>query len=54
MAQPVVLVVEDESSFVEALTVGLSREGFRVEVAVDGMEALRRFDRCSPMWCCST
>ena len=48
MAQPVVLVVEDESSFVEALTVGLSREGFRVEVAVDGMEALRRFDEVQP------
>lgn len=48
MAQPVVLVVEDESSFVEALTIGLSREGFRVEVAVDGMEALRRFDEVQP------
>jgi two-component system response regulator RegX3 len=48
MAQPVVLIVEDESSFVEALTVGLTREGFRVEVAVDGMEALRRFDEVQP------
>lgn len=27
MQQPLVLVVEDESSFVEALTVGLGREG---------------------------
>ena len=40
MQQPMVLVVEDESSFVEALTVGLGREGFRVSVAVDGVEAL--------------
>jgi two-component system, OmpR family, response regulator RegX3 len=48
VAQPVVLVVEDESSFVEALTVGLTREGFRVEVAVDGAEALRRFDEVTP------
>ena len=28
-----VLVVEDEESFVEALSLGLSRAGFRVEVA---------------------
>ena len=46
--QPMVLVVEDETSFVEALTVGLNREGFRVEVATDGMEALQRFDVVQP------
>lgn len=33
-----VLVVEDEESFVEALTVGLEREGFRVEVARDARQ----------------
>ncbi len=43
-----VLVVEDESSFAEALTVGLGREGFSVTVASDGAEALRRFDEVSP------
>jgi two-component system response regulator RegX3 len=43
-----VLVVEDEESFVEALTVGLKREGFRVHVARDGVEALALFDRVSP------
>ncbi len=43
-----VLVVEDESSFVDALTVGLGREGFRVAVAVDGAEALDRFDVVRP------
>jgi two-component system response regulator RegX3 len=48
MQQPMVLVVEDESSFVEALTVGLGREGFRVSVAVDGVEALERFDIVKP------
>ncbi len=46
--QPLVLVVEDEVSFVEALSVGLAREGFRVEVAVDGAEALARFDVLKP------
>ena len=43
-----VLVVEDENSFVEALTVGLTREGFRVQVARDGAEALAVFDAIDP------
>jgi two-component system response regulator RegX3 len=45
---PVVLLVEDEESYVEALQVGLKREGFRVEVARDGFEALDRFDIIRP------
>ena len=48
MSNPTVLVVEDEASFVEALTVGLKREGFVVEVATDGLEALERFDIVKP------
>jgi two-component system response regulator RegX3 len=43
-----VLVVEDEPSFVEALTVGLGREGFKVEAVSDGAEALQRFDAVRP------
>jgi two-component system response regulator RegX3 len=43
-----VLVVEDEDSFVEALTVGLKREGFRVQVATDGAQALDLFDAIRP------
>jgi two-component system response regulator RegX3 len=43
-----VLVVEDEDSFVEALSVGLKREGFRVQVARDGAEALDVFDAVRP------
>jgi two-component system response regulator RegX3 len=43
-----VLVVEDEESFVEALVVGLEREGFRVFVARDGAEALERFELVEP------
>ena len=46
--QEMVLVVEDEEAFVDALTVGLRKEGFRVEVARDGAEALTRFDELSP------
>jgi len=48
MAAVKVLVVEDESSFVEALTVGLTREGFLVEIAADGAEALQRFESVRP------
>jgi two-component system response regulator RegX3 len=43
-----ILVVEDEESFVDALTVGLKREGFRVRVARDGVEALELFDLVQP------
>jgi two-component system response regulator RegX3 len=43
-----VLVVEDEESFVEALTVGLKREGFRVQVAKDGAQALDLFHAVAP------
>jgi two-component system response regulator RegX3 len=45
---PTVLVVEDEESFVEALSVGLRREGFRVCVARDGAEALEVFEAVGP------
>jgi two-component system response regulator RegX3 len=43
-----VLVVEDEESFIEALQIGLKREGFRVEVARDGLQALDLFDIIRP------
>ncbi|GAC1375079.1 MAG: response regulator transcription factor [Acidimicrobiales bacterium] len=46
--QPTVLVVEDEESFIEALVVGLKREGFLVKVARDGAEALDVFDVVRP------
>lgn len=45
---PTVLVVEDEESFIEALKVGLKREGFRVEIARDGLQALDMFDLVKP------
>ena len=48
MSEHSVLVVEDESSFAEALTLGLAREGFSVTVAGDGGEALRRFAEIEP------
>jgi len=48
MNTPIVLLVEDEESFIDALQIGLKREGFRVEVARDGFEALERFDQVHP------
>jgi len=45
---PTVLVVEDEESFLEALTVGLKREGFLVRVARDGVEGLELFETVKP------
>ncbi len=45
---PTLLLVEDEESFVDALVVGLQREGFRVQVARDGVEALELFDLVQP------
>jgi two-component system, OmpR family, response regulator RegX3 len=43
-----VLLVEDEDSFIDALSVGLKREGFRVQVARDGASALELFDVVQP------
>ena len=40
-----VLVVEDEESFSEALSFMLRREGYEVEVAATGVDALQTFDR---------
>jgi two-component system response regulator RegX3 len=38
-----VLVVEDEESFIDALTIGLDREGFDVTIARDGQAAMSSF-----------
>jgi len=43
-----VLLAEDEESFIDALVVGLSHEGFRVSVARDGLQALQLFDQVNP------
>ena len=48
MTGPKVLVVEDEESFAEALSLGLAREGFEVTLAADGAVALERFAEVEP------
>jgi two-component system response regulator RegX3 len=42
-----VLLVEDEESFVDALTIGLNREGFDVDVARDGQQAVTLFAKAT-------
>jgi two-component system response regulator RegX3 len=46
---PLVLVVEDEPSYVDAMTPALERAGFSVEIARDGRQALDKFDELKPM-----
>jgi two-component system, OmpR family, response regulator RegX3 len=45
---PLILVVDDEESYRDALSVALEREGFRVALAADGQEALDQFDAARP------
>jgi two-component system response regulator RegX3 len=46
--RPLVLVVDDEESYRQALSSGLAHEGFAVEVASDAREAVRLFNRTRP------
>ena len=46
--QTKVLLAEDDESFVDALVIGLAREGFDLTVARDGNEALKLFDEVHP------
>lgn len=43
-----ILVVDDEPSFIDALTVSLQAEGYDVVAALDGFEALEKFRSTNP------
>jgi two-component system, OmpR family, response regulator RegX3 len=45
---PLILVVDDEESYRDALSVALEREGFKVALAADGQEALDQFEETRP------
>ena len=47
--KPVILVVDDEESYRDALSIALDREGFSVITAANGAEALTAFDRDHPV-----
>ena len=48
LAKPLVLVVEDEAALATMLRYNLEKQGFRVEEAADGQEALTRIAEASP------
>jgi two-component system phosphate regulon response regulator PhoB len=48
LAKPLVLVVEDEAALATVLRYNLERQGFRVEEAADGHEALLRIAETKP------
>jgi two-component system phosphate regulon response regulator PhoB len=48
LAKPLVLVVEDEAALVTMLRYNLEKQGFRVEEAGDGQEALTRIAEAQP------
>lgn len=45
---PLILVVDDEQSYRDALSVALQREGFLVVTAADGVDAIDRFNATKP------
>ena len=47
-AKPLVLVVEDEAALATMLRYNLEKQGFRVDEAVDGQEALTRMAEAAP------
>ena len=48
MSKPLVLVVEDEAALATMLRYNLEKQGFRVEEAADGQEALTRIAETQP------
>ena len=48
LSKPYVLVVEDEAALATMLRYNLEKQGFRVEEAVDGQEALTRISEGAP------
>ena len=48
MQKPMVLVVEDEAALVAMLRYNLEKQGFQVEEAVDGQEAIARITESPP------
>jgi two-component system phosphate regulon response regulator PhoB len=48
LAKPIILVVEDEAPLLTLLRYNLEKQGFRVEEAADGQEALMRVAEAKP------
>ena len=54
LPKPLVLVVEDEAALATMLRYNLEKQGFRVDEASDGQEALTRIARPRRTWSCWT
>jgi DNA-binding response OmpR family regulator len=39
-----ILVIDDEKMVLDVVQIGLSRAGFKVEIALDGREGIKKFD----------
>jgi DNA-binding response OmpR family regulator len=48
MSESLILVVEDEASIAEVVSLYLKRAGFNVQIAADGKQAMNLFQRQSP------
>src|SRR5437879_409318 len=48
MAEPRILIIEDERALTEVLTYNLQREGYQIVVAYDGQEGLRKAQMLLP------
>ncbi len=42
-----VLIIDDEKSILHVLTIALTKYGFNVETASDGLEGIKKFDACN-------
>ena len=48
MSEPLILIVEDETSIAEVVSLYLKRAGYRVQIAPDGRQAMNLFEKQSP------
>jgi DNA-binding response OmpR family regulator len=48
MASERILVVDDEPNIVDLVTMYLEREGYRVDSAIDGAQALKQIQELEP------
>ena len=48
MTKDLILIVDDEENIIELGRLYLENEGYRVEAAYDGLEALQKFERLEP------
>jgi DNA-binding response OmpR family regulator len=48
MSAPVILIVDDDAQIREILSVNFAKEGFKIEEAADGVEAIRKVEQVKP------